>query len=412
MKKKRLAIFILLAAVASACMTSCQPEMIDQSGKSDDIVGAVEGSSQPPEKEPLQLLISCVGDVMVHKSQISAQYDAGSDSYDFNNNFIYVKKYIEDSDLAICNLETTFGGKPYAGYPLFSAPDELAPALKKTGFDVALTANNHIMDRGIAGLERTLEVLRENGIASTGVRAETETPRYVIVAVKGVKIGVIAHTYAATSTSGALLLNGSAVPGGAADLINYFRYEYLDEDLEKIKGTVDEVKAAGADIIIAYYHWGDEFQLKSNELQRYIAERTASDMDVDMIFASHPHTLQEIASFTNKKTGRQIPVFYSMGNFISNQRVETLDAPNSKYTETGIIARVRLEYDEDKGVITNVSADAVPIWVDKYKSGGRDEYAVIPLDGDMDQNATLAISGHLSRAQKAREDAAAILKID
>jgi len=158
-----------------------------------------------------------------------------------------------------------------------------------------------------------------------------------------------------------------------------------------------------------YYHWGEEYQLQSNQHQRYIAEKTINDMDVDMIFASHPHTLQEAVFITKDATGGRASVFYSMGNFISNQRAETLD---NRYTEIGIIAQVRLDYDLEAGKILSVSMGAVPTWVEKYKSGGRQIYTIVPLDDDIEKNEALLASGHLKRAQKAKEDAHGILKID
>lgn len=58
------------------------------------------------------------------------------------------------------NLEVPLGGKPYTGYPAFSAPDEYAVALKNAGFDIFLTANNHCLDRRSSkGLLRTIQVL-------------------------------------------------------------------------------------------------------------------------------------------------------------------------------------------------------------------------------------------------------------
>lgn len=365
------------------------------------------------KEEPVSLLISCVGDVMVHQSQIPSQYDSATDTYDYSNVFCYVKKYIEESDLALFNLETTFGGRPYTGYPVFSAPDELAAALRSAGFNVAITANNHMLDRGRSGLLRTIGVLKENGFLVVGSKEDEEQgERYGIVEIKGLKIAVIAHTYAAGSVPGNLLLNGSKVSKESEGLINYFRYEQIDEDLYNIKAVADKARRDGADIIVAYYHWGQEYQLKSNELQRYIAEKTVRDIGADMIFASHPHTPQEIDFITDEASGRRVPVFYSMGNFISNQRVETLDVPGSKYTEIGMIARVSLEYDKESGSIVYLNADVVPTWVEKYKSGGRDVYAVIPLDDGLDDNEALAASGHLDRAKKAWEDANEIFGIN
>ena len=410
MMKKANAAAIIVAALILLCFTGCGRDGL--AVKAEAETGPAEASVENAEAvgtPPVQLSIVCAGDVMVHKSQIPSQYDAETGTYDYDSNFAYVKKYIENSDLALCNLETTFGGKPYTGYPAFSAPDELAAALKTAGFDAAMTANNHMLDKGLTGLKRTLDVLRQNGLVTEGSRDDPGQPRYAMFDVKGVKIGLVAYTYATSSSSGAILINGSAVSKEAAELVNYFRYDHLDEDLNGVKETVDAARAAGADIIIAYYHWGEEYQLQSNEIQRYIAEKTVKDMNVDMIFASHPHTLQESVFITDDKTGMRAPVFYSLGNFISNQRTETL---SNRYTEVGAIGRVDVTYDMEKKAITAIDSSALPVWVEKYKSGGRDVYAVIPLDDSLGANEALLASGHLARAEKALEDANGILKMD
>ena len=187
--------------------------------------------------------------------------------------------------------------------------------------------------------------------------------------------------------------------------INSFKYEDIDAELVKIKGVVDEAKAAGAEIVVLYYHWGEEYQLAANEWQRYMAEKTVEMMDVDVIFASHPHNLQE-AEYVG-----DVPVFFSMGNFISNQRTETLGA-DKRYTETGVIAQVKLEYDRANGAVTGTEMSAVPTWVDRYSAGGKTMYSIIPLDDELEDNAVLAQSGHLTRAKGALNDANGLLKID
>ena len=410
MSKKKFTILILIAAIIG-CIAAFPLLMADhidlaEWGEGPEIEeAAVEDIVE--ELPPLSILISGVGDIMVHRAQIYAQHDSAAGTYDFNNNFSYIKKYLEGSDLAIGNLETTFGGPPYAGYPLFSAPDELAAALKAAGFNIVVTANNHMVDRGMVGLLRTIDVLRGNGLIVSGSRQDETQPRYAIFESQGVKIGVVAYTYATSSASGALNVNGLAAQD-SRPLINYFRYTHLDEDLENVRQTVAAARAAGADIVAVYYHWGEEYQLKSNNWQRTIAERTVNDMDADMIFGSHPHTLQEAVFITNEHNGKNVPVFYSMGNFISNQRQETL---NNRYTETGIIAQVTIEFDINNREILSISKSAIPIWVEKYKSGGRDVYAIIPLDDELEANTTLAVTGNLWRAQRAWEDASGILEI-
>ncbi|MDD3168504.1 MAG: CapA family protein, partial [Eubacteriales bacterium] len=337
--------------------------------------------------------------VMVHKPQIPAQYDSETETYNFDNNFEYVKKYLERADLALCNLETTFAGGNYTGYPVFNAPESLADALKKAGVDVALTANNHIMDMGLSGMKRTLEIARGAGLETAGTRLENEE-EYNILEVKNVRIGIVAYLYETPKIDTSPTINGNEVSTEAWSLLNTFNYNTLDEDLLKIRQSIQNARADGAEIVVCYFHWGEEYQRSPNEYQQYMA-REAAAYGADVIFASHPHVIQGMEMLTNETTGRTVPVFYSMGNFISNQRTETLD---NRYTEQGIIAQVELEYMKSTGEMLSVAMNVVPVWVDKYKKGGKDIYTIVPLDDTLPQNPSIIESGHLSRAEQALTD--------
>jgi poly-gamma-glutamate synthesis protein (capsule biosynthesis protein) len=359
------------------------------------------------QEEPVELNLSAVGDVMVHRPQIPAQYDRETSTYNFDNNFEYIKSYIEKSDLALFNLETTFAGGTYSGYPVFNAPESLANALKKAGFDVAMTANNHIMDMGLSGMKRTLQIAREAGLQTTGTHLEGEK-NYAIVDVKGVKVGIVAYLYETPVLDSLPTINGNEIKDSAWPLLNTFSYDSLDEDLKKVKNTIENARNDGADIVVCYFHWGEEYQRSPNEYQQYMAKETAG-FGADVIFASHPHVIQGMEMLTDEASGRKVPVFYSMGNFISNQRTETLD---NRYTEQGIIAQVRLEYMKSTKQVLSVSMDAVPVWVDKYSRDGKDVYCIVPLDKDMSTNPSLAESGHLARAEQALADIKALLGVE
>ena len=110
-------------------------------------------------QDTTRLSLLFLGDIMQHDSQIKAAYnnEATAFSYDYSSCFQFVKPYIESVDVAIGNLELTLAGPPFKGYPQFSAPDELAIALKDLGMDVLVTANNHSLDRGKRGVDRTIE---------------------------------------------------------------------------------------------------------------------------------------------------------------------------------------------------------------------------------------------------------------
>lgn len=364
-----------------------------------------EPEPEPPKVTELSLL--CIGDIMAHSPQLDAAYDSSTGEYDFSDNYWYVKDYAQAADLAMCNVETTFGGKPYTGYPAFSSPDSMAADIKAAGFDVAITANNHMTDRGYDGVIRTQEILKENGLSVIGSVMTPDEPRYIIEDVKGVKVGIVAYTYETGSGSGSVSVNGCYISDETAGVINSFNFNTLDEDCQRIKGDINAAKAAGAQVIVVYYHWGEEYQREPNNWQKKLAQRTA-DMGADVIFASHPHVPQMMEYVTVTDSAKQVPVFYSLGNFVSNQRAEIM---NDTRTEEELIGIVNITYKEDAG-ITDIEMDAVPLWVDKYYDGGDLVYTVIPLDENMGENASLQASGHMSNAKRALEEINEILGRD
>lgn len=402
-RKGTIVLLLSLVVVAGLLGVFSLQSVLDQRAAEEEPPVPIDISEEEP-KEPVQLTIVSVGDVMVHKPQIASQYDPATDTYNYDNNFQYVKSYIEEADLALCNVETTFGGGTPTGYPVFNAPDALADSLAKAGFDVGITSNNHLYDTGYDGMKRTLRILREAGLSTSGTKFPGEK-NFSMSLVKGVQVAVVSYTYETPSVNGWMTINSAIVSRQAEQLINSFNYETLDEDFVTIKETIDEARTAGADIVICYYHWGEEYQRYPNEWQKIMAQRTA-DLGADMIFASHPHVLQGAEMLTANGSGKQVPVFYCMGNFLSNQREETL---NNRYTEQGMIARVTLEYDETAGKITDIRMDAMRTWLDKYRENGKDVYAIVPLDERLEENEALLVSGHLSRAQQVISDVSEVL---
>ena len=367
-------------------------------------------------------------------------------------------------------METTFKGDGnYVGYPIFNSPDSLATAIRQAGFDVAWFANNHMIDTGKTGVLRTVELMRGEGMTGAGARLNTDEPRSPIVEVNGVKIGIVAYTYE-TTTSGARLINGNPIWEGGTELINSFRCESglayaVEADRAAIAAEIKGCRDRGADLVIAYFHWGNEYQREFTTSEQNMA-RFAADAGADMIFASHPHLLQGVEMFeyqvdypepepepepepveeeeeedpwiirVRKHFGlikeeepepepepepeepkptywtKKVPVFYSMGNLVSNQRVETMSdyiPAKARFTERGMVAWVDLDYDPVTGEISNLQMQCLPTWVEKYKKNGHVEYYIIPLDKDLASNPELANSGHLNRAQQALEDVKALI---
>lgn len=291
-----------------------------------------------------------VGDVMGHDAQIAAaQTDDGG--HDFRHNYQYIKPILEHADLAVANLEVTLAGAPYKGYPRFSSPDAVADALKDAGFDVLLTANNHACDRGEDGLVRTLRVLDDREIPHTGTfadPADRDLNYPKIVDVHGVRLAFLNATY------GTNMLKVSTPTS-----VNYLDEKQLESDVAK-------ARAAGADVILAALHWGVEYERRAHKTQKQLARRLIRQ-GVDVVVGSHPHVLQEIVSWRHKK--RRRVVFYSHGNFISNQR--------DRYRDGGMIGHLDVVKD-DKGVRLDAWG-YTPTHVWKRKVGDNFRFYVLPV---------------------------------
>jgi poly-gamma-glutamate capsule biosynthesis protein CapA/YwtB (metallophosphatase superfamily) len=328
-----------------------------------------------------RVTIAAAGDVMVHSPQFKAQYQRETGLYDFTNNFRFVKPYLLQVDLALANLETTFGGEAlgYSGFPRFNTPDSLADALKDAGFDLIVTANNHTLDTGMSGVFRTIDVLRERGLEVIGTRKPEDEKSYIVKKSNGIKIGFSAYTFETPRVSGKKTINGIAVPPKYTDLIDSFSYQNLTDELLKMKKRIDAMREEGAEFIVFYLHWGEEYQREPNGTQRKIATALVN-YGVDLIFGSHPHVLQPVEYVRSEDGTKGALVFFSLGNFLSNQRYELL---KKKYTEDGVIAYVEVKKDLRTDEVFIAGLSYLPTWVHKYTEKQRLVYEILPLNDTM-----------------------------
>lgn len=344
-----------------------------------ELVNGGQGSSDIYSEEVKNKTIEIVatGDILIHKEILDTQYVAETGQYDFTNNFKYIKSYLDEADLAIGNLETTLAGEDnygFSGYPSFNSPDSLADAMKDAGYDVVANMNNHALDRDVSGYKRTRETLVDRGFDVIGTRATTEDKRYVIKDIEGIKLGIISYGYTMTAEGNVKGLNGLPIDEELLPLMNYFHPDTLDEDLNNMKEQIDSMRQDGAEVIIFYMHWGDEYQLEPNDTQKYMAQFLA-DQKVDVIFGTHPHSLQPIDIIESTDKTSKTSVIYSMGNFLSSQRTERIGNP---YTEDGVIVSVNITKDMSTNEI-NVQAPAyIPTWVNWYEKDGKLFYEVVP----------------------------------
>lgn len=305
----------------------------------------------PPANDSVCIKVVFAGDLMGHMPWINSGYKNGK--YNYDTAYTYIKPYIQRSDYAILNLETTLNGPPYTGYPMFTSPDELAADAKTAGFDFMALANNHCADRGKSGIRRTNWVLDSLGIPHTGSFNDTTTfeQEYPpIIKVKGINIAVLNYTY---STNGIQVYAPNYVP--------------IIDSVAILEG-IKKAKAKKPDLIMAIMHWGEEYSRTESSRQERFAKLMATN-GVDFIFGAHPHVVQPIKTLPSvNDSGKVVPVFYSTGNFLCNQR--------DRYKDGGIFAEVTLCKVNGRTWVEDFAY--YPFWVRKnetYRS-----YVAIPLN--------------------------------
>lgn len=340
-----------------------------------------------PEKS--NITISTVGDVMVHDEQYWGAYVEDTDSYDFNPVFEYVKLYLEESDLAIANFETTLAGEErgYMGYPLFNSPDAIADALEYAGIDSLVTANNHSLDLGSEGIYRTVQELGNRGFDVVGSYDSAPESRHVIKDVEGVKVAMLAFTEH---------LNGMEAPYSGEEVHNMI--DVISE--EHLTESIEAARAEDPDLLLVYMHWGPEYVEEPSEEQKYYAQ-FLTDLGVDIIIGSHPHVIQRTEYL--ESGDHTAFVAYSLGNFVSNQRVETISeefAPN----EDGVIMNFDIEKDFESGETSITDINYTPTWVYRYSETGERpfNYEILPVedflnDENLPQNIIERLNGSLER---------------
>ena len=294
------------------------------------------------------------GDLLYHDIiYISAKKSDGT--YDFHENFEYVKPWLKQADLVIGDFEGTVNKDHYlAGYPLFNAPGEVMDAIKDAGYQVLDLAHNHILDSQIEGVVSTADAIEKAGMTPIGVY--THEPRdkapIVIKEVNGIKVAILAYSYG---------FNGIEQSISQEDYNRYL--SDLDED--KMKAEIERAEKE-ADITIIMPQMGVEYQIEPTEEQKKLYHKMI-DWGADIIFGGHPHVVEPAE--TVEKEGDKKLIIYSMGNFISNQRIETMqDVENAKWTERGVLMDVTIK--KKAGKTTIETAQAHPSWVSRTPKGG------------------------------------------
>lgn len=370
--------------------------------------------ARPEEPEPVvktaSASVAATGDVLMHYPVIRTGLDGATGTYNFDSIFTYFDDYVSAVDYAVANLETTLcgleNGYKYQGYPRFNCPDGIVDSLGQAGFDMLLTANNHSYDTGETGFLRTMSVIDDAGLAPLGTRADREKARYTVQDINGIRIGMLCYTYETEDDDPARKsLNGIRMTEEASDLINTFSYLHLDSFYAQLENQLSAMRSEGAEAVILFIHWGNEYQTWENEYQQTMAQAIC-DLGIDVIVGGHPHVVQPVKLLTSQSNPEhQTVCLYSTGNAVSNQRIEQIPSAGG-YTEDGVLFQVAFAKYSD-GTVLLESVELLPTWVNLTtgaESGTR-AYEIIPLDKSVeDWKSTFTLTDEeLAEAEKSYE---------
>ncbi len=269
--------------------------------------GETEPKETEPEEtepaEPPRITIRMVGDILLHDRV--AQYAMQEDgSYQFDVIFDDLEEEISGADLAIVNQEVIIAGEEFrvSGYPNFNAPFELGHALVDVGFDVVCHGTNHALDKGKAGLLSCLDFWEAfyPEIAVLGINETAEEQEAIyIYEQEGIRIAVLNYTYGT---------NGIPLPADMPYAVNLLQEDKVIADIR----AAEEL----ADFTVICPHWGTEYVLEeTKEQERWV--QLFLEHGVDLVIGTHPHVIEPIEMITEEETGREMLVYYSLGNYVN-----------------------------------------------------------------------------------------------
>ena len=234
----------------------------------------------------MRLTVAATGDLLIH-SPVAQRALAlgGGRRYDFAPLFAPVRRHIAGADLALCHMETPLVPGPVQGYPVFHTPPDLAPSIRRVGWDACSTASNHSLDAGQYGVDSTLRALRRAGVKATGTRAlRGAAPHDPMLRVKGVRVAFLSYT---------AVSNGQAVPHPWS-----FNWASPGRSCRTRAGRA----AAARGIVIVNLHWGTEFVAAVSPQQRALARTLTSSPAIDAIVGQHVHVVQPIRRCTASRS--------------------------------------------------------------------------------------------------------------
>ncbi len=258
-----------------------------------------------------------------------------------------ISSYTQESPAAGCTL----------GYPLFCSPYEFIGTMERAGFDIANTANNHTLDQGHDGLERSLDNFENYSVVPVGTYKQDDTNvQPVIYEHEEFTIGILSY---------AEHLNGFQKSPDLDHTISMYSKEKMESDVEYLNNQ-------GVDFIISFMHWGAEYTDEPSQEQKNIAQEL-TNAKIDVILGSHSHSLNPVDILTSDDNSSTTLVAYSLGNYQASQHSYIFD------TAYGGILEFNLNKQVKNNEVIDTSVDDIKFYP-TFNKPHNEGLVIIPLD--------------------------------
>ncbi|MBO7481597.1 MAG: CapA family protein [Bacteroidales bacterium] len=337
-KSTNILLCIVIALLSYSCESNPQPKETIAEPAVDDTI------TEPTHEAKLTF----VGDFLFE----APFFTAVDNGFDKDSYFKLVKKYFEDDDLSVGNMEVVIGNnsmKVSGDNYNFCAPHYIGELVASLDMQVLSTANNHTFDRGIEGINSTLDFFDSTDIVTVGTyKCDEDRNTSRIVEKNGIKFGFLAYT----------LSTNQIVPTQYRNLVGLYRNPETRKVTDEYKTLIAKEMSTlrpNVDVLIVMMHWGTEFTFEPNSEQKEMA-KFLNENGADIVYGSHSHSVQPVEFIGNE---HKTLVYYSLGNFAS-QDDDIARTPKGQETfdnayQVGLLSQFKVKLNKGKVEISDLT---------------------------------------------------------
>ncbi len=272
------------------------------------------------------------------------------------------------ADAVVANYEAATGDLDPKSFRLaYAAPPGWLEELPKAGIRAVTIANNHACDLGEPGLFATLDAASKSGLLALGADPSDPWAPRAIVEQNGKRICAVAWTTLSNA-------EGACASGRrlAVAPLSWVGKQRIDRAMAKARTHCDAT--------VAIFHGGAEYAPQTTLVMDQAAH--AAEAGADAVVIHHPHIASPVVVHSTKD-GRNVPLFASVGNLVTNQG-ESWKPPMfpvltenrhlvcvNGWTRLGVLADLAFTFDAARDKRARLEWGMHLVWIDNEHADDR-----------------------------------------